>query len=95
MLLPESLVVGAAFYRKSTGALIGPTALTVYRLGTTTADPDISFSGGFALRLGMHGDFDVLIEDFLRISNAFSALPPHRSAASHALLGARAFRALI
>lgn len=54
VLLPESLVVGVALYSRPTGALIGPTGLTVYSVGMTTAAPSIDFIGGFVLRLGMH-----------------------------------------
>lgn len=53
-LLPESFVVGAAFYRKSTGQLIGPAGLTVFSTGRTAAGDGIAFAGGFVLRLGLH-----------------------------------------
>lgn len=54
VLLPESLTIGAAFYSKSTGALIGPKGLTVFKLGMSAAHPTTAYAGGFTLRLGYH-----------------------------------------
>ena len=51
MLLPESFVVRASFYRRSTRAYLPALGLTVHKpAGLTTANP----SPEFTLRVGLH-----------------------------------------
>jgi hypothetical protein len=70
VLLPESFKVGVAFYQKSTGALFGPSGLSVFTLGTTVANPTIAYSGGFTLRLGLHSVDQTYTEAWIAFNNA-------------------------